>query len=503
MNLGSILSLLLAVQLLNGQRLSNTEIRKAGENQFPGSVKELMEFLKLPNTGSDPSQVARNLEWCQERFRRLDFQTQVIQTPTAPLLFAEKINASNKKTVLFYLQIDGQPAAASEWDQPDPFIPVIKQRSATGSWETIPWDGKSPLHPEWRLFGRSASDSKGPAMAFITALDYLHSHAVEPEFNIKVVMDFEEELGSPSLPGAVREHRDLFEADMILIMDGARHISNLPTLAYGARGIVTVTLKVFGPTNALHSGQYGNYAPNPVFEAGRLISSLKDEEGRVMVEGFYDGIALSEEDKIVLRSLPENEDSLRLRLGVASNEKVGETYQEALQYPSLNIRGLSSAWVGKEARTIIPDLVQIEMDMRLVPETPGERMVKLLQDHIKKQGFHLVDSLPTLEERQAYPKLASLEYRLGSLPFRTELNSPVGQFLNRALGRIFGDQVANMRTTGGSQPIAPFIKTLGIPAVSVRIPNPDNNIHAPDENLRLGNYLEGIMTCLAILNEPY
>ncbi len=369
-------------------------------------------------------------------------------------------------------------------------------------WNTVDWDGRSIPHPEWRLFGRSASDSKGPAMAFITAVQYFFEHRYQPEFNIKVVMDFQEELGSPSLPQAVIENRNLFDADMVLIMDGTRHISNWPTLCFGARGIATARIRIFGPYAPLHSGQYGNYAPNPVFEAARLISSMKDERGKVLIQGFYDGISLTEEDKKALGSLPENEDSLRLRLGIHSRDAVGENYQESLQYPSLNIRGLQSGWVGKEVRTIIPDVVDIEIDMRLVPETPGERMMQLLRDHMEREGFYLVDDLPTPEERAEYPKLASLEYRLGSLPFRTAMDSETGRYLNKALSRVFGEKVVHMRTTGGSQPIAPFIKTLDLPAVSIRIPNPDNNIHAPNENLRLGNFLEGIMTCLAILNEP-
>ncbi|NNC61994.1 MAG: M20/M25/M40 family metallo-hydrolase, partial [Eudoraea sp.] len=353
------------------------------------------------------------------------------------------------------------------------------------------------------IFGRSASDSKGPAMAFITALDYFHQKSLETAWNIKVIMDFQEELGSPTLARAVEENKSLLDADMVLIMDGTRHISNWPTLTYGARGIATATIKIFGPSSPLHSGQYGNYAPNPVFAASRFIASLKDEKGHVLIPGFYDGIVLSDQDKIALRSLPENEDSLKMRLGISKSEAVGNNYQESLQYPSLNIRGLRSAWVGKEVRTIIPEDVEIEIDMRLVPETPGERMVQLLEGHLRKEGFYLVDSIPTAEERSVHPKIASMKYRLGSQPFRTDMNSETGEFLNRALGKVFGKKVVNMRTTGGSQPIAPFVKTMDVPAVSIRIPNPDNSIHAPNENLRMGNFLEGIMMCMAILNEPH
>ncbi len=484
------------------QSMSGVDIRKAANEQLEAGLNELMSFIEIPNIGSDPEQVANNMAWCIKRFQNLDFSTKSLRTNGAPLLYAEKLISKDKKTILFYLQIDGQTVDASEWDQTDPFIPVMKQQEADGAWRTIKWKTQKKIDPEWRVYGRSASDSKGPAIAFISALDLFKQRGLKTDFNIKVIMDFQEELGSPTLASAVEQYRDLLRADMMLIMDGTRHISNWPTLTYGARGIATATIRIFGPKAPLHSGQYGNYAPNPVFEASRFIASLKDEEGKVKIRGFYDGISLTEADKRILNSQPENEDSLKLRLGIAKSEQVGGSYQESLQYPSLNIRGLRSAWVGKEVRTIIPDEVEIEIDMRLVPETPGERMVDLLKNHLKLQGYHLVDSVPTTLERSSYPKLASISHRLGSQPFRTEMDSEAGSFLNKAMQAVFGTKVINMRTTGGSQPIAPFVKSLKVAAVSIRIPNPDNNIHAPNENLRVGNFLEGIMMCLSILNEP-
>jgi acetylornithine deacetylase/succinyl-diaminopimelate desuccinylase-like protein len=484
------------------QSMTGNEIKAAANAQLDKGIEELISFLKMPNIGSKQEDVTNNLHWCLDRFENLGFNTRIIPTHGAPLLFAEKSISKNKKTILFYLQIDGQPVDSSAWDQADPFSPVIKQRTTDGTW--IPVDRKlnTQADPEWRIFGRSASDSKGPAMSFITALDIFKQRSLQAGFNIKVIMDFQEELGSPTLAAAVEEHRDLLNADMVLIMDGTRHISNWPTLTYGARGIATATITIFGPKTPLHSGQYGNFAPNPVFEAARFIASLKDTTGRVQIKGFYDGISLSESDKKMLNSLPENEDSLKIRLGIAERDQVGGSYQESLQYPSLNIRGMRAAWVGKEVRTIIPDEVTIEIDMRLVPETPGERMLGLLEEHLKLQGYHLVDSIPTVTERSAYTRIASLTYRLGSLPFRTEMDSEAGIFLNKAMQPVFGSKVVNMRTTGGSQPIAPFVRTLNVPAVSIRIPNPDNNIHAPNENIRVGNFLEGIMMCLTILNEP-
>jgi acetylornithine deacetylase/succinyl-diaminopimelate desuccinylase-like protein len=191
-------------------------------------------------------------------------------------------------------------------------------------------------------------------------------------------------------------------------------------------------------------------------------------------------------------------------LGIAGFEKVGSNYLESLQYPSLNIRGLKAGWVGDEVRTIIPSEAVAEIDMRLVMETPAERQLQLLRDYIIDQGFYVVDEAPTLEERLKHPKLIRMEYRIGSLPFKTDINGPLGQWLQTIMGDTFGSgNFLVMQTTGGSQPIAPFINTLGIPALAIRIANPDSNIHAPNENIRLGNFYEGIKIALAVLSRPY
>lgn len=483
------------------QNVSAEKIEAMTDEIFVESVFNLRHFLTLPNDGNFPEQVAANLAWCDSAFSSLKFKTQVLETEGAPLLFAEKIVRKKGKSVLFYLQIDGQPVDTTKWLQPNPFKPVLKEKK-NGKWEIIDFDSlMKNVDFDWRIFARSASDSKGPAMSLLTALQILESKNLLPGYNIKVIMDFQEELGSPHLPKAVINNRSLLDAEMLFIMDGTRHLSNMPTLTYGARGIATATIKIFGPKYGLHSGQYGNFAPNPIFEASRLITSMKDENGLVTIPGFYEGVQLTESDKVSLAAIPENLDSTLVNLGIAAPDYVAPNYQEALQYPSLNIRGIKSAWVGKEVRTIIPSEVIIEIDMRLVPETPGSRQIKLLRDHITDFGYHLVDSIPTNEERAQYSKLASFNYRLGSQPFRTEMNSDIGTFLNNAMKRVFADRIVNMRTTGGSQPMAPFIKTLEIPAVSIRIPNPDNAIHGPNENLRLGNFKEGIISCLAILTE--
>ncbi len=485
------------------QSFSVEKLNGAAKEKFPEAIFNLIDFLKLPNDGHFENEILQNLKWCDSVFTDLKFETQIIKTEGAPLLFAEKKVNKKLKTVLFYLQIDGQPVDTAMWTQPNPFLPVLKEKDDTQNWAIINSEKlKTEYNPDWRIFARSASDSKGPAMSLISALQILKDKKTKTAFNVKVIMDFQEEMGSPSLPKAVTENRELLNADMLFIMDGTRHLSNLPTITFGARGIATATLRVFGPRYPLHSGQYGNFAPNPVFATAKLLGELKDENGRVTLPGFYDGVKLSEREKMLLNNVPENLDSIKKRLGVAIKDAVGDTYQEALQYPSLNIRGLNAGWVGNEVRTIIPSEVITEIDMRLVPESDGERLMQSLKKYILGSGYHLVDSIPSEKERITYSRLASFKYKLGSKPFRTEMDSPIGELLEKVMRKVFGEKFVNMRTTGGSQPMAPFVTTLGVPAVSIRIPNPDNNIHSPNENLRIGNFLEGIITCLAILNEP-
>ena len=317
-------------------------------------------------------------------------------------------------------------------------------------------------------------------------------------------MDFQEELGSPTLSKLVESNRAKFEADALLIMDGTRPPSNIPTLTFGARGIATLKLTVYGANTDLHSGQYGNYAPNPVFHLSKLLGAMKDDDGKVLIPGYYDGVVMTEQKRKLIRTSLDQEQQLNNRLGIAKAETVGTTYQESLQFPSLNVRGLKAAWTGEQVRTIIPSTAVAEMDLRLVPNTPAERQISLIKSFIESKGFYIVEKDPTQEERLQHPKLIKVESRIGSRAFQTALDSKLALWLEKVMTEVFGaNNFFRMQTTGGSQPIAPFITELNLPALSVRIPNPDNNIHAPNENLRLGNFKEGIKMCLGILSHPY
>lgn len=486
------------------QKLDQSSIRKLTDENFQASLLTLKEFLEIPNYGKNETDIAKNLAWCVATFEDLGYETKVLHSNGVPHVFAHQKKPKKKvKTILFYMQIDGQPVDSSKWRQESPFLPALKD-CQTPECTPVEWQNLESWQPDWRIFARSASDSKGPAVAFMQALRIMQQNNLKPDFNIKVIMDFQEELGSPTLPQLVLDNKELFSADAILIMDGTRHTSNLPTLTFGARGIATLKLTVFGANKDLHSGQYGNFAPNPVFDMARLLAAMKDEEGRVLIPGYYEGINLTEDYKAKINDIPEDREELRQELGLARYDKVGDTYQEALQYPSFNVRGLQAGWVGDQVRTIIPATATAEIDMRLVTETPAERQIELVRKFILNQGYHIIDSLPTDDDRLKYPHIIQFSSRVGSRPFKTDLDSPLGQTLRKAMDRTFGEgNYVSMQATGGSQPIAPFIATLGIPAVSIRIPNPDNSIHAPNENLRLGNFYEGIMACLGVLSQDF
>ena len=470
---------------------------QAARNSFP----LLKEILSIPNDAFYPEQIEKNVQWCEAAFAKRGFNTQRIATPAAPLLLAERNHPRARQTVLIYLQLDGQPVDSTRWFQESPYIPVLKKQNADQKWEEIPWESLREYDDDWRVFARAASDAKGPVAMFLAALDAAKDHNITPNYNIKVIMDFEEELGSPNLPEAVIKNADLLSADMLIIFDGPRHITNKPTLTFGARGIATITLTTYGPVVPQHSGHFGNYAPNPALRLSKLLASMKDDEGRVQIPGFYDGISIDSKTEAILRAVPDNETQIKNRLQIAATDKVGGYYQEAIQYPSLNIRGMQSGWIDEKVRTIIPGWARAEIDVRLVLESDPDRLLNLIKNHVEQQGYFVINREPTTEERLKHAKIATFTSEVSYQSFRTPFDSTVGIWLTSALKRAFGEDPIRIRMSGGSIPISPFVNTLGIPAVTVPTVNRDNNQHSPNENLRLGNYREGIKTMIAILSE--
>jgi len=489
-------SIEITAQKINQERLNELS-RKHTINSFP----MLKDLLSIPNDAFYPENIEKNILWCEKAFQKRNFNTLRLETETVPLLLAERKIKNAKKTVLIYLQVDGQTVDTTRWSQKNPYKPVLKKQSNKGDWEQISWNLIENYNDDWRIFARSVSDAKGPIAMFLAALDAIEEEKIDPNYNIKVIMDFEEELGSPRLPKAVSKNVKLLDADMLIIFDGPRHITNKPTLSFGARGIATITLTTYGPIAPQHSGHFGNYAPNPALRLSKLLASMKDDDGRVIIPGFYKGISLDPEIKKILQSVPDDEDEIRDRLQLGSVDKVGENYQEAMQYPSLNIRGMQSGWIDAQVRTIVPAWARAEIDVRLVLESDPVRLIGLVNKHIENQGYFITDRLPTKQQRMNNKKVASFTYEVSYQSFRTEFDSEPGIWLQKALKKAFLYDPIMIRLSGGSIPISPFVLELNIPAVGVPTVNKDNNQHSPNENLRLGNYREGIKTMIAILAE--
>lgn len=470
------------------------------KRQVRQAINEIRSFVKIPNDALDHADINRNLTWLEKNFNARGFNSSILPTEGESLFFASLPMVDSKPTILFYMHLDGQSVDPSKWNQPNPYEVVLKSPEGD-TWKSQVFDDlNEDIDYDWRLFGRSTSDDKGPIVMFLSAIDLLQENNVDIPFNIKVILDSEEERGSKPLPKAVRAYKELLEADFLVINDGPVHPSGKPTIVYGCRGITTLTLTTHGPIKPQHSGHYGNYAPNPGFQLAQVLATMKDPDGRVRIAGYYDGISLDDNVMSVLQSVPDNGEAINTNLAIKAPEKVGTFYQESLQYPSLNIRGMESGWVGKKARTIVPESATAELDLRLVPESDGRRLKDLVKKHIEAAGFHIMDTIPNTTQRMAHDKIMTVLEGSVTDAFRTDLTNPYGTFLVNTLKSTLNEDVVQIRIMGGTVPIAPFINELKIPAFIVPMVNPDNNQHSPDENLKIGQIAYGIQVFYGLLS---
>ena len=457
-------------------------------------------FSSIPNVASNYEDMYRNVDWVDVAFKELGFQVDLLESSTLPVFLAQKTIDPNLKTILFYFHLDGQAVNPENWDQEDPFDPVLKKYNEQKEWEMIPWKSiQGEIDPEWRVFGRAAADDKGPIIMMLSALKFLKEQQEDPKFNVKILLDLQEEAGSDGFLSTLEQYKDQYAADYMIIMDGPAHPSNKPTLTFGCRGIAQFDLTVYGAKLPQHSGHYGNYSPNPIFILSELLAGMKGGDGRVKIEGYYDEVPMDKQVKELLSRVPDDENEILNGLGIAQADNVGNTYQEALQYPSLNIRHIETSWKGPGLKTVIPEYVTAHFDVRLVSETDGADQLEKIKNHIADQGFLILDREPNDEERGQYSKIARFRGDEGVNAFRTELNSEIGIKLRKVLTNAFGEEPVSIRTMGGTVPIIPAVNTLKIPAIIVPMVNMDNNQHNPNENLRIGNMIDGIKICYSIL----
>jgi len=475
------------------------------------SWPEFLDFLRLRNiTTQSAPDIARNADWAIAAFRRHGWSAQSLPDGETPMVFAQwsggrpAKRAKPARTILFYAHMDGQPVFPKAWQQADPFEPVLREKSSVGVWQDLPLERLSQTRqpdPAWRLYARSVADDKAPILMLLTALDALKAIGRAPAITIKVILDSHEEGGPPTFKDVVERNAALLQADGVVMLDGPMHESDRPTIVYGHRGGTGFSLTVFGPLGELHSGHFGNYAPNPVFALSRLIVAMKDAEGRVLIPGFYDGVDLSPPLRQALARVPDDEVMLRRRLGIAQIEKVGGSYQESLQYPSLNITSII-AGEPSARRTVIPASATASFDIRTVPGTPPERQLALVRRWVEEQGYHLVEGEPSEAERARYPHLAQMSGGGGLRALMTPLQSPLGQWAQAGLQRAFGQEPVQIPIMGGGVPSAPLVDGLKVPVILLPLVNADDNQHAANENLRIGNYIGGVKSLYNLMTQP-
>ncbi|MGB7281953.1 MAG: M20/M25/M40 family metallo-hydrolase [Candidatus Acidiferrum sp.] len=468
-------------------------------------VRELVEFLSIPNVASDTPNIQKNAERLVEMLEARGIETHLLSIEgRGPVVFGKLISPTATHTVIFYAHYDGQPVDPAAWTDGTPFTPVLRTGLIEAGGKRIPFPQDTPkqlavYQDEWRIYARSAADDKSPIVALLAALDALRAKGIPLNVNLKVIFEGEEEAGSTHLAQVLELHKNLLGADLLITADGPVHQSGRPLVFFGNRGDIGLDITVYGAVRALHSGHYGNWAPNPAMELARLLASMKDANGRVLIDGYYDDVVpLSDVEKKALAEMPVNDADLERELGIAKPEGGGKKLMELLQEPSLNIRGLQSAYVGEHAQNVVPDKAEASLDARLVKGEDPQKKFEQIVAFIKKQGYYVIDREPTIEERRAHPLIAKIIDEGGYRASRTPMDLPVSKALVKVVQDATGGDTVIAPTLGGSVPMYIF-EDLGLPWIGVPIVNYDDHQHSSDENLRLGHLWRGIEIYAAIL----
>ncbi|MGB6309915.1 MAG: M20/M25/M40 family metallo-hydrolase [Steroidobacteraceae bacterium] len=471
--------------------------RAAHEKQI---VTDFMTLLALPNVATDVPDVDKNAGYIQGLLEARGFSTQLLRaepgTPAA--VFAQLKVRGAKRTVEFYAHYDGQPVSQKGWII-EPFEPSM--RTALPDSQPVNWkEAQGPLDSNWRIFARSAGDDKGSIQALLSAFDALKAGGKKPSVNIKLLYEGEEEQGSPHFAKIVADHLDLLKCDLLIMGDGPMHQSGRQMINFGNRGIASLTLAVYGPIKPLHDGHYGSWAPSPAVMIAGLIMSLRDEEGHILIPGFYDDVEpVSAADKAALAAMPPVEADLKTALGLGRN--VGPArLADGYLAPTLNVRAIHVGDEGLNAANAIATEGDVSLDFRLAPgETPAH-VRELLEGYLTQQGWFIVRDAPDLPTRLAHAKIVKVIWDAGgSIATETAMDLPASKAVAASIGRTVGYPVIELPIVGASSGMADIVNQLRVPMVGVSIANYDDNQHARNENLRLGNLWDGIEVYAGLL----
>jgi acetylornithine deacetylase/succinyl-diaminopimelate desuccinylase-like protein len=494
---------LLCCQLAAAQSVNLVrDYRRANEHRI---LAEFVKLLSIPNVARDRDNIRRNAALVSEMMSARGLNPQILEANSSdrpPAVFGEWRTPGARATIVFYAHYDGQPTDPAKWTGTQPWEPTLRDAPFETGGKILPMPGASdPINPEWRLYARSSSDDKAGVMSILTAFDALRASGIAPTVNIKFFFEGEEEAGSPHITEILARNRQLLAADAWIICDGPVHQSGRKQVVFGVRGDTNVDVTVYGAKRPLHSGHYGNWAPNPAMLLAKLLSSMKDDAGRVTIAGWYDDTEpLGADERRALGEAPAYDEQLKKELGIARAEGAGKSLLELINEPSLNVNGFASADVGALSRNIIPTTATAALDLRLVKGNDYRRQVERLIAHIKRQGFFVVDHDPTDAERAAHALIAEVIHRPGGYNAeRTSMSLPVSQSVVAAVQTTSTDPIIRMPTLGGSLPLSLIRETLNVPTITVPVANYDNNQHAENENIRIQNLWDGIDTYAALM----
>ena len=478
------------------------------EANGPRILRDFATLLTYPNRARDTADIERAAAYIRDQLKAAGVPSDLLRVDGAPpIVYGALTVPGATRTLGIYVHYDGQPVDPKAWAHP-PFEPTLytAPMEAGGKPRPMPGDGEA-IDPEWRLYARSAGDDKAPIAAILTVLHAFREHKIQPTSNLVFFFDGEEEAGSPNLGEYLTRYRDRVDPINIwLFFDGPVHQSGRPQVTFGVRGAMGLEVTVYGATRELHSGHYGNWAPDTPQILARLLASMKDENGKVLVDGWYDSAdPVGAEEKAALAAMPDYDAALKRELGIAWTEGQPASLAERLLLPALTVRGISGGNTGGLASNVIPSTATAALGIRLVKGNDPAKMRELIIRHIERQGFHVVTTDPDSATRLKYPRIAKVSGGLDASPAaRTSMANPFARqvvaAVSRAAERRFGaESLIIAPGMGGTLPLNLFTDVAGKPAIIVPIANHDNNQHGANENLRIANLWYAIDLYAALL----
>ena len=500
----TLLLLSMITQPVLGQAMSTLEIvdaihayRAQREQRI---VADFAELLSFPNVASNLDDMDANATHIMGLLDERGFSTRVLQSGGAPYVYAELMTPGAEETLLIYAHFDGQPVQAENWAYP-PFQPTLLDAPLQDGGQAIDIDSVSgAFDPEWRIYARSAGDDKMPVIAMIHVLDALRANGIDLSVNLKLLLDGEEERGSPTLGQVIDDNPGLLDADLLLFCDGPMHQSRRAQLVFGVRGGRTLDITTYGANRPLHSGHYGNWAPNPIMQMAYLLTSMRDESGRILIDGYYDNVAtLSESERAAIDAMPDIEEQLKDELAVHTPEGAGTRIEELVTLPAFNARGIEGGGVGNQGRNIILTETTVSLNLRLVPNQQPERIRRIIEGHIEGAGYYIVHEDPTDDILRSNAKVVKLDWRGGGSPgLRTSMDGVMAQRLIALMQEMTPDLILTP-TMGGGLPLNAFANRMDTPIIVLPLANHDNNQHGENENLRLQNLWDAMAVYAVVL----